>query len=96
MSERRQSVLWLLFFTVASLCDGLLTEHVLRFPFVVEANPLLVWSWQNLPGGMFAVKILVSLVLLVCVAKIRAPVAASLAFAMLAVCVWNAAILSAI
>lgn len=77
-------------FSIASFLDAALTDRLLRFDGVMEANPLMVAAMNCTPFGMLLVKAGVCVALLIAWKFLTRGFLTGIAVGMSAIATWNA------
>ena len=80
-------------FVITCFSDAVLTEELLRFDSVMEANPLMVAAMQWTPNGMLLVKAFVCIALLLAWNLLTHGFLIGIATGMSAITFWNAGLL---
>ena len=80
-------------FVITCFSDALLTEELLRFDSVMEANPLMIAAMHWTPNGMLLVKSFVCIALLLAWNLLTHSFLIGIAACMSAITCWNAGLL---
>ena len=86
-------MLALLCFTIASLTDARTTDFLISIGIAEEGNPIMLTAMQVMPGGMYLLKVFVSLILLGLLSKLSTEVLLALTAGMCAILAWNFSVL---
>ena len=91
VEQLRRRTKWLAFaiFGISTFTDALLTVYLLRLDGIIEANPIMVFAMNEVPGGMFAVKASVLLAIVLSWRRCTASFLLLIALGMTAISCWN-------
>ena len=80
-------------FSIASFLDAVLTDRLLRYEMIMEANPLMITAMEYTPNGMVLVKSFVCVALLLAWDLLTHGFLIGIAAGMSAITFWNAGLL---